>query len=320
MLLIGSRAVARHFTDARRSLDWDVVVTAAEAEVLASALPLLPGLEQKKGKLVLLHDGCPLEAVVEQAGDPWALVRGLCQETVRLPVLGEVLVPPPDVLLLLKESHIHLAAQWRKTARDVSFLRGKKVRIPGSLADLLEALRVHAEARWSRDRRAFPERGRLCELPRTRACAHQHRALHEIFGAESRGPSPSLDPARPGCLTALPTSDGARIRLLAEEIAVHAVQAFLWPTRRGPGARWSAAGEREAAWCAADDLCTRVFAREVRLGLAPHADAAIASLRPGFAARLARAFEERAPSLASSGFYQASGEDDELAIVRKYVA
>ncbi len=309
MLVIGSRALKHSFRETRVALDWDVVGTRDELAKLSLELEHVYEKAWTHAKAYFVFEDRPFEFIVAD-GSVWEEVVALEAIDATYPKLGRIRYATPETLLLLKQSHVHLTHHWRKTTRDVDALLQRRVTLPASTAPLLEKLRVHAEGRRGRARCAFGPPKRLFADGASHAIVERRRAMM------SKDVARWIDPSRPTLARALPETRDDAAALLAELAMLHAVEHVLLPVHDGtmPSSR----EEDDAVWASLETICTDVFGRDVRIALAPHAEAAARRIPKRFSHRLLR-IASRTSAAHGPRAYAAAAERPDLEAFATYV-
>jgi len=138
MLLIGSRASRVHFPDSREPRgDVDLIATPAEADALASVPGCREDAGPHEGKRDFVIDGIHVEVEVALPGSTAEELLPHSSASAVVPPVGFVDVASPDVLFLLKRSHVAFRLHWTKSFRDHKFLQSKGCHVPSYLSGVL---------------------------------------------------------------------------------------------------------------------------------------------------------------------------------------
>jgi hypothetical protein len=138
MLLIGSRAIRHYFPEFRAPRDWDLVATAEEIEHLAERLPKQG--PQRPEKAHFRYEDRMVEVANSSLSPYWAKVTERFAGGPQLhdPVLGSLIVPPPDYLLLTKHCGlVYRVVHWHKNLEDLYFLRERIPTMDPAVVDLV---------------------------------------------------------------------------------------------------------------------------------------------------------------------------------------
>jgi hypothetical protein len=230
MLLIGSRAIVRHFPDFRPPVDWDLVGTDEDIARLAAVLPRIP--EKPRRDKAHFKYGDVLVEVANASTIPyWAHAMELFKDepTLEDPVLGSMHLAPPSFLLLTKQCGlIYHALHWHKNLEDLYFLRDRIPRIPDRVAALIPETLADSRRMFAEPHAAVVRAAAACHPesppPRDRQL---HAELHEQLAL---GTAPLV--RREGAWQAFPEAHGEQkrdlmIQLFAEEAMVVAAEQLL---------------------------------------------------------------------------------------------
>ena len=194
MLLVGSRAVAFAFPDAREPGDWDLIARRADImrwldtnrDCVSSLVPSRPGKHKARlvgGESVEIEeiDGCPSAEMLET-------LRGLPRTNTPL---AQAHVVPPAYLAALKRSHAEWPVHWEKTMRDLHWLRarlGGDEREDSAVAAFYRARHAEHTTRFGARtaRLAMSNEAFFAKSETAVQRVHSHDWLHEIVAYGSR--------------------------------------------------------------------------------------------------------------------------------------
>jgi hypothetical protein len=271
MLLVGSRAARFHFPGFRQPADWDVFAAEDEAarlgERLRDATPPTPH------KRRFHFRGTILEVEIARPGTTTEALLARSKGKLVVPDLGTLAVAAPDALLVLKRSHVPFLIHWRKTMRDIRFLRRKVRALAPEMEELLARRIAETSRRLLPTQRSYPMADDVLCVP---AGTHlMHARLHRCVARAV----PSL-----GAKDAV-----ARIR---EEVLVVALERF-WLV---PGAV-EARNERAVLVDAYELMVTKLIALNLRETAADVFDQVLMSIPPGALDAAAAHVDETRPAL-----------------------
>jgi hypothetical protein len=237
LLLIGSHAAKFHFPDHRPPNDWDLIVNRDEHERLYRLLgPPLPTTQplasiRPHQSTTTIHRFCGeiYELKLEAHLPLWSWV---CKDPPRTeegetvftdPLLGDVRLASPSLLLLLKQSGaVHPVHFWRKTLLDYHFLKTRTQNVPVRMIEGAHLARARMEERFLRHSAVTPWRPATC-APVTGAllAPTMHADFHKRYARGPHGPLAVVDRAWEGFPTEPPaTRRSLMIELLVEEALV----------------------------------------------------------------------------------------------------
>lgn len=130
MILIGSRAMAFHFKEARMPNDWDIVATMDEimswVNIIGEELVSLEPSSPYKMK-ALLADKTQIEFEVIEVGKSNEVLLSLAPtwDTTFIPGRIQTPVASPAILYFMKDATVRWPVHWFKTIEDLHFLKSQ---------------------------------------------------------------------------------------------------------------------------------------------------------------------------------------------------
>jgi hypothetical protein len=188
MLVIGSRAIVRHFPDFRPPKDWDLIGTSADIERLEGVLERVDE-KPRPDKAHFRYDGVGVEVANADAVPYWARVLDAFRNEPVLdePVLGRLHIAPASFTLITKQCGlIYRIVHWHKNLDDLYFLRDRIPTIPAEIAALVPEAAADARRMFARSHLVRPTNAGPCHPEVARPLDPSlHEALHLRFSLGS---------------------------------------------------------------------------------------------------------------------------------------
>jgi hypothetical protein len=243
MILIGSRATAFHYRDARIPNDWDIVATMEEimtwVNIMGDDLDSLEPSSPYKMKAWLV-DKTQIEfEVVDEENSNHLLVKMAgAWDTSFIPGRIQTPVASPAVLYYMKDATVRWPVHWFKTIEDLHFLRSNgAVETPSDLEREFGRLRrLEADAKYGKRSKPNLDMSNDAFFAKSQASigrVHVHDDIHE---AVAYGERPLFEAFKPdlnkASLSKKMFEAGSAIdqlRLVREEAMVIALERYIVP-------------------------------------------------------------------------------------------